>query len=390
MNNVLQPTYADRLARSSNSDSVIHIAGKDELALHKVTQQQEYNTWQWKASWVPDVAFGVSDHFVWDAASVEVAPGRRVSVQALYNDTITNFRTAVKTGQHALKWFSNNWPGIVYPYPKMTVSSGFDDMEYPMMANDLPNNNHDAASLVEMHEIAHSWFPFYMGINESRYPFMDEGWATTFEYLINREGKGEQHADSVFKEERVKSFATDPLSLHDLPIITPADALKSVTYGDNAYGKAALAYLALKDLLGDAMFKKCLHEFMNRWHGKHPVPWDFFYTFNDVAGKLDWFWNNWFFSNGYVDLALEKVVKTPGSYALTINNTGGFFIPFNIAVKYSDGSKQVIHQSPQIWRGGKRSFTVQVRSAKQVSTIELQTGISMDSNEENNNWPQKK
>jgi aminopeptidase N len=47
----------------------------------------------------------------------------------------------------------------------------------------------------------------------------------------------------------------------------------------------------MKDLLGDELFKKCLHEYMNRWHGKHPLPWDFFFTFNDVTKKnLNWFW----------------------------------------------------------------------------------------------------
>ena len=29
---------------------------------------------------------------------------------------------------------------------------------------------------------------------------------------------------------------------------------------------------------------------MDRWNGKHPAPWDFFYTFNDVSGQdLNWF-----------------------------------------------------------------------------------------------------
>ena len=76
----------------------------------------------------------------------------------------------------------------------------------------------------------------------------------------------------------------DPSPLEDLPIITPADALTGAAYGNNAYGKAALGYLALKDMLGDDLFRQALHGFMDRWHGKHPIPWDFFNTFNDVAG----------------------------------------------------------------------------------------------------------
>jgi hypothetical protein len=39
----------------------------------------------------------------------------------------------------------------------------------------------------------------------------------------------------------------------------------------------------LRSALGDELFTKCLKEFIARWNGKHPTPWDMFYTFEDVA-----------------------------------------------------------------------------------------------------------
>ena len=30
------------------------------------------------------------------------------------------------------------------------------------------------------------------------------------------------------------------------------------------------------------MFIKSLHAFVNRWNGKHPTPYDLFYTFNEL------------------------------------------------------------------------------------------------------------
>jgi len=107
---------------------------------------------------------------------------------------------------------------------------------------------------VAEHEIAHSYFPFYMGINESRYGFMDEGWATTFEYLIGTADLGPEKAMEDYKEFRVNYYTYDPSSLEDIPIITPEDALKGVSYGTNAYGKPSLGYLAVKDMLGDELF----------------------------------------------------------------------------------------------------------------------------------------
>jgi hypothetical protein len=99
-----------------------------------------------------------------------------------------------------LDWFSNKWPGIPYPFSKMTAFQGFADMEYPMMCNDSQMGDPKFAQLVQDHEVAHTYFPFYMGINETRYAFMDEGWATTFEYLIGIAEHGKEAADKFYKE----------------------------------------------------------------------------------------------------------------------------------------------------------------------------------------------
>ncbi|MBK7500534.1 MAG: hypothetical protein IPI19_15975 [Ignavibacteriales bacterium] len=59
-----------------------------------------------------------------------------------------------------------------------------------------------------------------------------------------------------------------------------------------SYYKPALAFEMLKSALGDELFKECLKEFILRWNGKHPTPWDMFYTFEDVTKQdLKWFWN---------------------------------------------------------------------------------------------------
>ncbi len=263
------------------------------------------------------MAFGLSDHYDWDAASVLVddAAGRRASTQAAYNDDATDFHSMVQFARSALNFLSHQWPGVPYPYEKSTIFRGFADMEYPMMVNDNSNADTSFSRFVVAHEIAHTYFPFYMGINETRYGFMDEGWATTFEYLINQVDMGKPAAEKLYQQFRVAGWIRDPSPLEDLPIITPEDVLKGAAYGNNAYGKASLGYLAVKDLLGDAMFRKCLQAFIARWHGKHPIPWDFFNTFNDVSAEnLNWFWRDWYFSNDYIDLAVAGVTHTARGY----------------------------------------------------------------------------
>jgi hypothetical protein len=386
---VLQAEPARRLQASFTSNDVIHVATAAELAAKSVTAQQPVNSWRFTSKNVPDVAFNVSDHYVWDAASavVDSATGRRASVQSAYLESAADFHHMVRFGQHSLSWLSHNWPGVPYPYEKTTIIQGFADMEYPMMVNDSSNPDTTFTRFVAEHEIAHTWFPFYMGINESRYAFMDEGWATAFEYLINRADMGPAQAEKFFKEFRVEDWISDPSPLEDLPIITPQDVLRGVAFGNNAYGKPALGYLALKDLLGDAMFRKTLHGFMDRWNGKHPLPWDYFNTVNDVAGQnLNWFWNAWFFTNSYIDLGIASARKTASGYAVTLNNVGGMPAPVNLEIEYADGSKETRHQTPSIWKANIRQATVTVATSKPVKSIGLAGGIWMDADAANDRW----
>ncbi|WP_460502989.1 M1 family metallopeptidase, partial [Hymenobacter agri] len=379
---VLQKAAAKRLKQSMTSDAVIHVATAADLAKNSITAQNATNTWVWAAKDISDVTVGLSNHYVWDAASVivDAKAKRRASMQAAYADSTVDFRQSVKNGQYALGWFSNpnNWPGVAYPFPKMTAFQGFADMEYPMMVNDSPQQDPKFAQFVQDHEIAHTYFPFYMGINESRYAYMDEGWATTFELLIGRTENGQEAADKLYKMFRVNRWINDRSTAEDLPVITPSSELKA-GYGNNAYGKPSLSYLALKDMLGDALFKKALHEYMDRWHGKHPIPWDYFNSMNSATGQdLNWFFNSWFFTNGYIDLA----VGTVAGNSVTVNNVGGFVAPFDMQLEYTDGSKETLHQTAAVWRSNQQQAVI--ITPKAVKSVKLDGGIFMDANEKDN------
>ena len=382
---VLQPAVAKRLAKSMTSDEIVRLATPADLAAHNITAQQPLNTWVWTAQDISDVTFALSDHYNWDAASVVVDPAtkRRASVQAAYKDDAQDFHSSVKFSQNALGWFSRNWPGVPYPFPKMTVVQGFADMEYPMMVNDSPEEDLKFAQLVQDHEIAHTYFPFYMGINESRYAFMDEGWATTFELLIGRAENGNAQADDFYRKFRVVRYINDPSTAEDLPIITPSSELKA-GYGNNSYGKASLSYLALKDMLGDELFKRSLHEYMARWHSKHPIPWDYFNSMSSASGQdLTWFFQNWFFTNNYIDLALTKADKTAQGTTITIQNVGGFAVPIDLKVTYADGSAETLHRSPDIWRQNQQQATLTLPAGKVVRSVAFDHGLFLDADRKN-------
>ena len=382
---VLQPKFAERLKKSYTSDEVISIANASEMARGEVTKSNEWNTWKFTADHITDVTFAMSNHYVWDAGSVVVdnKTSRRASVQSAYEATVKDFPHGVAWSKLALKWFSNNWPGVPYPFSKMTVVQGFADMEYPMMVNDSTTPDMEFSQFVMNHEIAHTYFPFYMGINETRYAYMDEGWATTLEYLIAIEQLGKAKADENYKNFRVSRWIANNATEEALPVITPT----TLATGDNAYVKPSLAYLGLKDMLGDEAFKKDLRTYMDRWNGKHPIPWDFFNSINNVSGQdLNWYWNNWFFSNNYIDLAVSKVAIKGLNYTLALKNVGGFAVPFDVNVTYADGSTQVFHQTPMVWKANQKAASIAFNAKKAVASIVIDGGIFMDATPADNNW----
>lgn len=384
-NEVLMPDVAASLKKSLTAKNVINIATKEQLAQNKVTRQKS-NTWRFAATNIVDVAAGVSNHFLWDGTSalVDSKTGRRAAMQAAYADTTTSFRTMASDGAHALNWYSHHYPGVPYPFTKMTAFQGNANMETPGMINDssLPGiDNRRVAN----HEIAHTWFPFYMGTNETRYAFMDEAWASFLELLIAPSFMDSLQAESMYKSGRVAQWASNPSATTDIPIITPSHELKEA-YRVNAYGKPSMAYMALKDMMGDVMFKKCLLAYMDRWHGKHPLPWDFFNSFNDVSGEnLNWFWDNWFFSSYYMDIAVHSVKITGNTSLVTVKNVGGFAIPFTLRVEYKDGRKESFHQTAGVWRSNQKLANINV-PGNDIVRLFLDTDMFVDYNVKDNTY----
>ena len=138
----------------------------------------------------------------------------------------------------------------------------------------------------------------------------------------------------------------------------------------------------LRETLGDDIFKKSLLEYMNRWVGKHPIPYDFFYTIEDVSGQdLYWFFNPWFFQSGYPDLAIEELTSTN---ELLIKKKGQFPVPIDITWWTEDGNDHRKYLSPEIWKDGQDKIGVQLPADSKIVKIELGNDHIPDVDKQNN------
>ncbi len=387
-NQLLEKKYIDRLDESTKTDSVIHIITKQDLREGNITKKNARNIWTWKADYIPDVAFGISDHYVWDGTSILVDSLRpRVYVQAAYNDTAWDFHHVANVTRYTLDYLSNQSPGVPYPYPKMTVMQGYADEEYPMMVNDASYDTYREMQWTTNHEVIHTYFPFYMGTNETRAAFMDEGWATFYELQMQLAEMPRDTAIDIFTNFRLKGYTKNKSPEVAMPITSPSYMLTGRSYSYNSYSKPALAYLALKELLGDEMFKKGLQYYMKMWNGKHPLPNDFFNCVNTATGQnLDWFWNNWFYSNNYIDVGISSVKATDKKYYITLNNVGGFSVPIDLKVNYADGTNEIIHKSPAIWKLNSKKTSIQFIAKNKIKSLNLVEEIFLDSDTTNDSW----
>jgi len=384
-NQVLTKKYVSRLHEASTKDGIISIIDSTDLRRRDYSVGRGDLTWHFDARDVTDFAFATSEHYVWQSSSLVVDPAtkRRTRVDAVYNTRHRDYRDVIELARRTVQAMSYTFPKWPYPYAHETVFDGLDQMEYPMMVNDNPSPNREAAITLTDHEIFHTMFPFYMGINETKYGWMDEGWATIGEWIISpliQPGLTDDYG--------LVPYARAADTEDDLPIVTLTTQQTGAPFFLNSYPKPGLGYLYVKDLLGDELFTKALHNYIRTWHGKHPMPYDFFYSMNAGAGQnLDWFWQRWFFEGGYPDLAITSVVRPADKPAqITVTAKGSKPVPVDLTVTFDNGDEEKIHRTIAVWQDGARSVTVPVRNGRTIKKVTLGSLYVPDSYPADNVW----
>jgi len=379
---VFNKKIADRITLAEKVDSVVNVITDADLKSKDITKDEAFNTWKFEAANVTDFVFAGSDHYLWKSSSLVVDPAtkRRTRVDAAFNPAHKDYYEVIDFARKTVHAMSYDFPKWPYPYAHETVFDGLDQMEYPMMVNDKPVDKREDAITLTDHEIFHTMFPFYMGINETKYGWMDEGWATIGEWIIS------PLIDTTMVDEYgVQPTASSSGTKNDTPIMTLTPDLKGSGSFTNSYPKPGLGYLFVKDYLGDALFTKALHHYIEQWHGKHPMPFDFFYSMNEGSGKnMDWFWKPWFFGEGVTDLALNSAVKSATGYTITIMNKSDKPLPVDLLLNYADGSSEKVHHSIGIWEKAEKSVEVAIKTSKTLKDVRLGSTYVPDKDKSDN------
>jgi hypothetical protein len=375
---VLSPQTRTRLDSARTATGIVHVATEKDKADSVVTLKGTGGrlTWHWTMRNVRDFVWGTSPRYLWDAARAitDSANGRASSslVSALYRPegVRSYWDEATRYGRHAVELYSRKlWS---YPYPHMTPVDGPDGcggMEFPMMT--CIGGTYDSLTMYEVvsHEIGHMWFPMMVGSDEKRYAWMDEG--------FTQYDQSQAMAD-FFKgfddEARNRDYYLRGAEAgYEEEIMKPADKFSNdAAYGVAAYWKPATVLVALRTILGRETFEKAFREYGQRWLGKHPTPWDFWNTFNDVTGQdLSWFWKEWFYETWKLDQALDTVRVEGDSVAIVLENRGKIIMPVPLAITREGGAVERVQVPASVWFSGERRYTLLVPAKPKVTRVEL-------------------
>ena len=269
-------------------------------------------------------------------------------------------------------------------------------MEYPGIVFCRYNDTGSGLFGVTDHEFGHTWFPMIVGSNERKYAWMDEGFNSFINELSTAAfNKGEFKETGFFGDPNssfmVKyTFDERMDGLNNIPEVIQHDNL-----GITAYTKPAQMLAALREaVLGEERFDAAFREYINRWAFKHPTPWDFFHTMENVSGEdLSWFWRAWVFNTWKLDMKVKEVnyvdeTAAKGA-AITIENLEKMVMPVTVMVKEANGKQHKISLPVEVWqRGAEWTFTVATTS--DIKEVILDPDHKLPEWErENNSWKKK-
>ncbi len=371
---ILSATTQARLAEALRADKVVHVVKEQDRKQVFLHPEKAANTWHFRAITVRDFAWASSNRYLWDATRALVGPPGKPQAVAIHNF----YRDKLEAGawvhgarynRVATEFLSRFlWP---YPYPQMTSVEGILDgggMEYPMMT--VIQSYRDTLRLAGnlMHEIGHMWFPMNVGSDENRYPWQDEG-LTQFNSAVGvRELFGFDRSVSGRETYLHTARRGREVELMRHGNLFP---MQDVYYA-LPYNKTAAILFALRALLGEEVFLRAYREYGQRWRNKHPQPYDFFNTFNDVGGRdLSWFWRTWFYETWTLDQAIASVQTVADSIEILVEDRGLAPMPARLTIT-REGGQTELHEIPvDVWLAGAQRHTLRISKNPVLTRVEI-------------------
>ena len=383
-----------RWTEAKNNDKTVTLRGEKEVNDKNSRPAKTACTWKFKINNARDVAWAASKAFVWDAAKINLPSGKKcMSISAYPVESIkkNGWQRSTEFVKASIEHYSRMW--YEFPYPAATNVAGIvGGMEYPGIVFCGYGSSGGGLWGVTDHEFGHTWFPMIVGNNERKYAWMDEGFNTFINGISTDEfNNGEFSQQSFFGLDMTAFVFNDEM---DALFNTP-EVIQQGNLGVAAYEKPSMMLNALRNVvLGKDRFDAAFREYINRWAFKHPTPWDFFHSMENVSGEdLGWFWRAWVFNTWKLDQSVKDVKyirnNPENGSNITIENNEKMAMPVIVVVKEENGKEYKLNLPVEVWQRG-AEWTFNVPTTSKVKEVILDPEkLLPDINRENNKWKEK-
>ena len=352
-------------------------------------------TWKFKAPNVHDFTWGADPEYIHDTYKMD----NGIDLHFLYKKTLEakyleNWKKLQPKTAELMNYFSENIGQ--YPYKQYSVIQGGDGgMEYAMSTLITGKRSWGSLFGVTAHEMAHTWFQFLLASNESKHPWMDEGFTTYISNkaenaILGKNVKNPHRGSYMGYNYVVKNNIEESLSTH-------ADRYHTNTaYGVASYSKGNIFLSQLEYIIGEENVAKTLKKYFTDFSFKHPTPNDIKRTAEKISGiHLDWYLNEWTQTTHTIDYG----VKSVNAKEVVLERIGRMPMPIDVEVTYTDGSKETFNIPLRMMRGEKPTKatiitdwtwahpTYTFATSKEVKSVEIDPSKLMaDINQENNSF----
>ncbi len=351
-------------------------------------------TWHFVAPKVHDFTWAADPDYKHDTKQVPNGP----LMHFLYKSTmpkekIDNWKKIQPKSVEFMEYYSKTVGK--YPYKQYSIIQGGDGgMEYGMCTLILGEGTYDGLIKgVIAHEMAHTWFQFLLANNESKHPWMDEGFATYIEYnainTIFNEGKANP-LDNAYS-----AYIYLANSGKEQPQTTQGDRYTfNRSYSLASYYKGAVFLAQLAYVIGEESLDKTIKTYFDDFVFKHPKPLDIIRIAEKISGlELDWYLIDWTQTTNTIDYG----VKSIEGKSVTLERVGLMPMPIDVLVTYTDGTTEDFYSPLQMMRGEKLTSATIIKdwawayptytfeTSKAVKSVEIDPkGLMADIDKENN------
>ena len=387
----LTPDQVARWNLAKSSDKTVMIRSDKEIKDKNSRPGKSNCTWRFKIQNARDVAWAASKAFVWDAAKINLPSGKTAIAASVYPvESIkkNGWQRSTEMVKGSIEYYSSKW--FEFPYPMATNVAGLvTGMEYPGIVFCGYNDSGSGLWAVTDHEFGHTWFPMIVGSNERKYAWMDEGFDTFINGLSTRNfNNGEFAKASFFSGDLIQpTFSHQMDGLMNIP-----EVIQQENLGVAAYLKPSMMLNALRNVVLDSpRFDAAFREYIRRWAFKHPTPWDFFHTMENVSGEdLGWFWRGWVFNTWRLDQGVKTVAyiddKPANGAEITIQNQEKMVMPVKVLIKEANGKQLRVSLPVEVWQRG-AEWTFAVPTTSEIKEVILDPEKELpDYNRANNDW----